>query len=127
MKAFCVAVHPNTNCSYEYLVMADDAKSAVNKLNFLLRKEKKALIEKYPKDEYNIVSRVSDAINALRRTGRSYKDRFAACFYKPVHVYELPNTQVYSVSYFTLGSGLGYVSNLLPEIPMSAAQDSQEK
>jgi hypothetical protein len=125
MKAFYVCVHTNTNVTHGFLVFEETAIKAVHKLNYNLRQEKKARQEENPKDEYRQVTRLSDMVNAIRRMGRKYKDRFAACNFTPVTVYELPQGVPYSVAYFQIGGSIGYVENLLPEVPLHAAQDSQ--
>lgn len=129
MKPMLVSVRTSSNCSHEFIVFADSAFDAIKKVNAQFRAEIKVYKEKSDSDGFNRqhIEYIKDWLNAIRRWKRNYKPRWGGVHYKPIAVYELPETLVYGVSYFQIGVKGSCISNILSEISIMTGESQQEK
>lgn len=123
MDLYYIVLYPSPNYFRHFTVFAESVKDAIAKINYQARMAYMQERQKNPEDNYGNLSQIKYIIDTTRRYKRKYKPRFGtgsnprAC-----KAYKLPLSMVYEGHMNVIGRN-NLVMNILPEIPLSEAQD----
>ena len=125
MTVYYISLYPTPGYFRHFIVQAENPIAAVNKLNYQARHMLTALKEQYPNDEYHKIKQAMDIVRATRRykrigTCRSFGNKQPVC-----KIHELPLQQCWEGQLSLNVADNMYAWNILPDIPLSAAQDSR--
>ena len=122
---YYISLYPSPNYFRHFVVEETTPIRAIHKLNYQARQQIKALKEKYPNDEYKKITHAMDIVRATRRYKRRHRDKFASTNCFTCYIHELPLGICWE-GQLEMGVLGQYAWNVLPKIPLSAAQDSRD-